>query len=270
MSHGSDPCPIANSSPGEHCSAVRSRTAAFLVAAIIGAAVFARLGVWQVDRLHQRQALNATIRARLAAAPVAIESLHGPPEALRYRRAIVRGFASYNGEGLLVQRTMNGSPGVYLLTPVRTGRGDSATLVVRGWVYAPDGSTIDRGRWREGDSLTVEGWLDTLSASGRPDTIAGHPDALRHLDRATLERHAGVPLRPVYLWAIAPRPAGAGADAPARFTLPELDDGPHRSYAIQWFSFAAITLIGAGIVVRNDRQLRRDEKRDAGTPVARS
>ena len=249
---------------------MRSRTLAFLVAAFIGAAVFVRLGVWQIDRLHQRQALNATISARLAATPVSVDSLGGPADSLRYRRATVHGLASYNGEALLVQRTMNGSPGVYLLTPVRTGRGDSATLVVRGWVYAPDGATIDRGRWREGDSLTIEGWLDTLPTTGHPDTIAGHPDAMRHLDRATLQRHAGVPLRAVYLWATGPKPAGAGAASPARFTLPELDDGPHRSYAIQWFSFALIALVGAGIVVRNDRRTGRDEERDAGTPLARS
>jgi cytochrome oxidase assembly protein ShyY1 len=40
----------------------------------------------------------------------------------------------------------------------------------------------------------------------------------------------------------------------ARFALPVLDDGPHRSYAIQWFCFAIIALVGAGIVVRNDRR----------------
>ena len=233
---------------------MRLRTLAFVLAAIVGAAVFARLGVWQIDRLHQRQALNATIRARLGAAPVPVESLTGPPASLRFRRAVVHGTPSYNGEALLVQRTMNGSPGVYLLTPVRDARGDTATLVVRGWVYAPDGATIDRSRWHEGDSLTVDGWLDTLPATGRPDTIAGHPDALRRLDRATLERHAGVPLRAVYLWATGPKPAGPAAAAPARFTLPELDDGPHRSYAVQWFAFAAIALVGAGIVVRNDRR----------------
>ena len=239
---------------------MRPRTFGFLIAAILGAAVFVRLGIWQIDRLHQRQTLNATIRARLAAEPVSVDSLGGPPESLRYRRATVRGLASYNGEALLVQRTMNGSPGAYLLTPVRTGRGDSATIVVRGWVYAPDGATVDRARWREGDSLTVEGWLDTLSRAGRPDTIAGHPDALRRLDRATLERHAGVPLREVYLWATGPKPARPAAEAPARFTLPELDEGPHRSYAIQWFSFAAIALVGAGVIVRNDRRGRRDEE----------
>jgi len=31
---------------------------------------------------------------------------------------------------------------------------------------------------------------------------------------------------------------------------PELDDGPHLSYAIQWFSFALIIVIGSIALLR--------------------
>jgi cytochrome oxidase assembly protein ShyY1 len=43
---------------------------------------------------------------------------------------------------------------------------------------------------------------------------------------------------------------------PARRDLPVLDDGPHRGYAMQWFSFALIAIAGAGIVVYRERQQR--------------
>jgi surfeit locus 1 family protein len=248
---------------------VRPRTIAFVIAAILGAALFARLGVWQVSRLHERQARNGLVREKLVASPVPVDSLRGPSSDLQFRRATVHGLASYNGESMLVQRTHDGSPGVFLLTPVRTGRGDSATLVVRGWVYAPDGVTIDRARWQEGDSVTIEGWLDVFPTPRGPDTLPGHPDALRRLDRATLARHAGIPLRPLLLWATGPAPTNPAAGIPARFPLPELDEGPHRSYAIQWFSFAAIALVGAGVVVHNDRRTKINTERDAGTPVTR-
>jgi cytochrome oxidase assembly protein ShyY1 len=33
-----------------------------------------------------------------------------------------------------------------------------------------------------------------------------------------------------------------------------LDDGPHRSYAVQWFCFAAIALGGAVAVIRRERE----------------
>jgi cytochrome oxidase assembly protein ShyY1 len=43
------------------------------------------------------------------------------------------------------------------------------------------------------------------------------------------------------------------AGHPARRELPVLDDGPHRSYAVQWFCFAAIALGGAAAVIRRER-----------------
>jgi hypothetical protein len=51
-------------------------------------------------------------------------------------------------------------------------------------------------------------------------------------------------------------PLGTGAainpTRPVRIPLPSLDEGPHRSYAVQWFAFAAIALIGTGAVARKE------------------
>ena len=240
---------------------MRAKTIGFIALSIVGAAIFTRLGVWQVSRLHERQRLNAEMLRRLTAAPLAVDSMSGAADSLRYRRARVSGVPDYAHEALLVQRTREGSPGVYLVTPVLTPGSDSATIVVRGWIYAPDGVRADPTRWREGDSLTVNGWLEVLPTTGSADTIRGQPLAVRRLQRDDLARRAGRPVRTMYLWAVgdSARPAVTGAaapgrQAPARFTLPVLDEGPHRSYAIQWFAFAIIALVGAVIVVRNDRQ----------------
>jgi surfeit locus 1 family protein len=238
---------------------MKAKTVGFVIVSIVGAAIFSRLGVWQVSRLHQKQKLNAEMSARLAAAPVSIDSLSGPADSLRYRRARVSGVPDYAHEALLVQRTHEGSPGVFLVTPVITPGSDSATIVVRGWVYAPDGVRADPARWREGDRLTLDGYLDELPTTGSPDTIPGQPLAVRRLERDDLARRAGRPVRAIYLWAVSDSAketgtTGPNRQAPARFTLPVLDEGPHRSYAIQWFAFALIALAGAVIVVRNDRR----------------
>lgn len=235
---------------------MRPKTIAFIIVAVTGAAVFTRLGIWQVSRLHERQALNARMQARLSAAPVAIDSMTGPADSLRYRRARLSGTPDYGHEAVLVQRTREGSPGVYLVTPVITAGSDSATIVVRGWAYAPDGVRVDQSRWREGPSLTVNGYLDELPVGADAASLPGQPASVRRLDRADLSRRAGRPVRTMYLWAVSDSTA-PGAGQPARFALPALDDGPHRSYAIQWFSFALIALAGAIIIVRNERQPER-------------
>ena len=47
------------------------------------------------------------------------------------------------------------------------------------------------------------------------------------------------------------------ADRPARLSAPPFgDQGPHLNYAVQWFSFAAIALIGTPLVVRRQRRRR--------------
>ena len=236
---------------------MRRRTIGFVVASLIMAAVFIRLGAWQVDRLHERRQRNALLRQRLIAPAVSLASLTGSSDQLRYRRALVTGRADYAHEVVYASRTRDGSPGVYLMTPLVPTGGDTAVLVARGWVYAPDGATIDAARWREGDSLTVAGYLDELPPhSAASDAMVGRPGTITRLDRSRMEKRIGRPLRAVYLLATADSGA-ARSGIPARFTLPVLDDGPHRSYAFQWFSFAAIAVVGAGIVIRKEAGGRR-------------
>jgi len=46
-------------------------------------------------------------------------------------------------------------------------------------------------------------------------------------------------------------PAAAGAPAgTARWRTPALDNGPHLSYAIQWFSFAVIAVVGTILLLK--------------------
>jgi surfeit locus 1 family protein len=41
-----------------------------------------------------------------------------------------------------------------------------------------------------------------------------------------------------------------GENIPPRVDVPPLDEGPHKSYAIQWFSFAAISIFGVFFYLR--------------------
>ena len=58
-------------------------------------------------------------------------------------------------------------------------------------------------------------------------------------------------------------PAQAG-DLPVAIGPPQLTEGPHLSYAGQWFTFATIALVGYVVLVRREvRDRARDAERTA-------
>ena len=58
-------------------------------------------------------------------------------------------------------------------------------------------------------------------------------------------------LAPVYLLLTAQDP---GQPAPVPASIEPLGDGPHLSYAIQWFAFATIALGGAAVLLLRGRR----------------
>jgi cytochrome oxidase assembly protein ShyY1 len=48
-------------------------------------------------------------------------------------------------------------------------------------------------------------------------------------------------------------------DALTPVPLPPLDDGPHLSYAIQWFIFSTIALVGYPLILRRHARGREDD-----------
>ena len=221
-----------------------------LVLAIAGAAVFVRLGLWQLDRRTERRSWNRGVAERFVAPPVPIDSLPADPARARWRRVQLDGRLDLERELALAARTHGGSPGVHLLAPLRRAGRDTAILVNRGWVYAPDGATADFARWR-GDSLASIGYVETYPEQRRPLVRSTtNPRVLLHLDRAAASAALGVPLAPYYIvLGGEPVPDSAG-DAMARVEPPPLDEGPHLNYALQWFAFAVIALVGVGAYLR--------------------
>ena len=193
----------------------RGKDVAGLAVAVVIALVCVRLGVWQIARLHQRRAANAVIEAR-ERAPVLDLTGSESLDAVQWRRVRASGVYDYARERVWTGRTFQGVPGVVLLTPLRVRGGD--VWVNRGWVPSPDAAQVDQSRWREGDTAIVAGIA--LAHEGLPYVI---DDSIPAKDRA-------------------PEPTVQ------RWPLPVLSDGPHLSYVIQWFSFAAIILGGSLIL----------------------
>lgn len=221
----------------------------FVLLGSLFAIICLRLGFWQLSRLSERKALNRELSSRAMTAPVPLNQVPPDTGAAHFRRVHVTGVYDFDHEIYVTNRTRDGSPGVQLVTPLKVPGTDTAVLVTRGWVYAPDGMTIERKRWREPDSLTAEAFVENfIHADGKPK-LAGRDRSFRWLDETTLAQEFPYPIAAYHLILISGG-AAPGANVPPRLDVPSLDEGPHQSYAIQWFSFAAISIFGMILFMR--------------------
>lgn len=201
------------------------------VAAVLIAAGCVALGFWQLSRLRQRRARNAVVAARLALPPLEIHDAGVSADSVRLRRVKARGIYDFAAELTWPGRSFEGTPGVALITPLQLSDG-SRVLVDRGWVYSPDAFHVDHAAYREPDTVTVVG-IAFIPPRGRGDV-----DATGFL--------------PFVIELEKPDPP-ATTGLPRRWLAPVLDNGPHLSYAIQWFSFAVIALVGTAVLIRKGR-----------------
>lgn len=226
-----------------------------IVVTMVLALACLRLGFWQLDRLDERRTWNAHLEQRIAAAPIGVRALPADSAAGHYRRVFAHGRFDFDRQVALATRSFQGSPGVHLLTPLRLA--DGATVIVnRGWVYAPDAMTIDAGKWREreGDTVTVTGYAETWS--GRETVpVPVRQRIVRALDSSAVARLVGAPILAYYIAQTSD--SARGSARPVRLSEPVLSDGSHRSYAIQWFSFALVAVVGGTLLVREEFVRRR-------------
>src|SRR3989442_3933496 len=107
-----------------------------LVVALLVAAICVRLGVWQLDRLHERRQRNALLLAARARPPLEVDGSL-PADSARDRRLVARGVYDYAHERLWHGRSYEGVPGVDLVTPLRPA-GGAALLVDRARRLPPE------------------------------------------------------------------------------------------------------------------------------------
>ena len=227
---------------------VRPRTVLGLLIPLTCAALFVRLGFWQVARHRERATFNAGLGARLAEAPIPLDSLSRDSTKVRWRRVTLSGRFRYDLEQVPAGRASEGAPGVHLLTPLERPGNDTLVAVIRGWAYSPDAATVDRAHWREADSVSLTGYALPIPPEGPPPpTETTRP--MRAVNQAALRTRVGAPVAAVQV--VMTSDSAARSDAvPRRLPLPVVDAGSHKSYAIQWFSFAAIAVAGGLLLFR--------------------
>ncbi len=228
-----------------------------VVAVVVG---FVSLGLWQLRRLAEVRERNALVTQRLTAPPLPLETLLArvgdDPDALAYRRVRVRG-EYLDGQLLTSPRSRDGRPGQQVLTVLRSS-GGIAVLADRGTV--PYSSELAPGDVAPpAGSVEVEGVL-LPPELGQP----AQTEQVTRIVPEALEARVGAPLLSAPLLVRQQRPDPGSF--PRLGELPALDEGSHFSYAIQWFLFAAVTLVGYPLLLR--RTLREEQEPAASPPAA--
>jgi cytochrome oxidase assembly protein ShyY1 len=168
---------------------------------------------------------------------------------LDYRPATATGSYDAAHEVLIFGRALQEEPGHLLVTPLVLDDG-SAVLVVRGWVpFAMQSAPVAEAAPPDG-TVTVRGFL--VPDEGDGSVVPNDRGVIRTLDVRGIATTLPYRVAPLAIQLRDQEPPQPG-DLPRPFPLPELSEGPHLSYAIQWFVFAAIALVGGVILLRRDR-----------------
>jgi cytochrome oxidase assembly protein ShyY1 len=237
--------------------------------------VMINLGFWQLRRLDEKTTLNDHIRARGSLPTESIEALvpagstRASTRDVQWRRVVATGTYRVADELVVSNRTVSGQPGFWVLTPL-VERDGSIIPVVRGFVFRPEFEA--RGIASvpaPAGEVTIEGALQASPTSGRfgdEPSSSGRVPAISQADTKRLAERWGPTVAPVYLR------LDAGDGAPSKdgplypVPPPPLSKGPHLSYAVQWFIFSLIGLIGYPIILRR-QAYGRDRSADDDWPA---
>jgi surfeit locus 1 family protein len=212
--------------------------------------LFVNLGFWQLRRLDERQIENLVIASRMTAAAIPIEELivgaGSDIDSLEFRNADAAGVFRPDLEVLVRSQVHAGTAGWHVLTPLLLSNGE-AVLVNRGWVPLEMDSVPVAAEPRDGE-VEITGWvhLTRVRATGGRAEPQGQLTQISRVDLARLQEQMPFRLLPVYLVA-----DGGGDDLPIAVPRPETtDEGPHLMYAIEWFSFTLISVVGYFFLLR--------------------
>jgi surfeit locus 1 family protein len=212
-----------------------------LVAALVGMAGTARLGVWQLDRAAQKVTRQALLDGRgtlpeLTAADLAHQPDEVSPQT--QRRIRLQGRWVARATLFLDNRPMDGRVGFHVVTPLQLADG-TAVLVERGWAprNALRREDLPPVRTPEAETVTVVARI--IPAPSRLFDFGGLETGpiRQNLDIAAAARESGLSLRPVALQ----QTEGPPDDGLRRhWSTPAVGIDKHHGYAAQWFALSAL------------------------------
>jgi cytochrome oxidase assembly protein ShyY1 len=226
------------------------------------------LGFWQLRRLHGRRAYNASVRANETQPAQPVEDVLHVGDSmsvghdLNFRRVSATGTYDTSNEIIVRSRTLNSTPGVWALTPLRLADG-TGVIVLRG--FLPSQGTLERvpaDAEPPAGQVSITGLVQETQTPGlfeHADPADGHLTTMARADVARIAKQLPYPILPAYVQ-LQTQQAPQPGPQPTILPEPVLDDGPHLSYAIQWFIFTTIAIVGYPLILR--RKARDQAKED--------
>ncbi|MBP7960342.1 MAG: SURF1 family protein [Caldilineaceae bacterium] len=215
---------------------------------------FVRMGLWQLDRMQEKQAYNALVveRYRLPVLTLPGDVAGLTPDELAYRQVTVSGTYAYADQMRIRGQFVDGELGQRLITPLVLADG-SAVLVDRGWVPYENLPPADVARFDEGPQATVLGTLrpaEPLPAGITPETSGSIPPEWTQMDVAAMDGYVGPALFPLFIHQEAEPDRPFDALPLREEATIEMSAGTHLSYAVQWFSFALLAGFSYFMILR--------------------
>ena len=243
--------------------ALTRRWFGYLALALVFAAVCVALSQWQVARLHETRSANELVDRNYHSTPVAVVSVlptltsYSPKQ--RWMQVELTGSYLADAQMLVRNRPLNGQPGFEVLNPLLLSDGN-VFLVDRG--YVPIGNTQDRPDHIPSPPAGTVTVIARLQA-GEP-TLAGRSDTPGELATIHLPDVATLVGKPTYTGAygLMVSESPAADTRPTAKPQPQLDEGLHISYAIQWVIFGIMAFFGLWYAIRQEYRMRNADDPD--------
>jgi cytochrome oxidase assembly protein ShyY1 len=236
------------------------RWAGLVVFVVVLGVVFVNLGQWQLDRLDQRRTRNEAtlINESKPVRPLAEVFTGEITDADQWQRVEARGTFDSEHQFVVRYRHNGGAEGYEVVTPLRTDVG--AVLVDRGFVEASANQIPRIAPPPPSGEVTVVGHV-RRNEQGRRAATTPKDGQMRLINSEAVEAVLGYPLLNGYVGLLTVTPPQTGEFVPVE--LPEISEGPHFWYALQWFGFAAVAAAGIVVFIRGDLRDRREGEQPA-------
>lgn len=214
------------------------RWLAFAAFALVLAAVAIRLGFWQWHRWEDRGERNDHTRVLIKSPQVDVADRQPDEE---WTPVVARGVYLAEDEVTVKFAVRDGKPGAEVVTPLRMDDG-TTLLVNRGWLPTENtGQRPSNIPAPPTGEVTVEGWWhpDTEAGDSATTPVDGQ---IRAISSDAIGRAMAADVREGYLALTDQSPS-----PPDELTLaaqPDLGSGPHFWYAVQWWFFAGLAIVG--------------------------